>query len=96
MRVKKKEWSSGRDTADYYRRKAEDADREADTANTAEAKQFYQEIAKHCYLMADSADSGSAEVKPDPVQPSHPLPKKPRSRWFSFFSLWGSIPKIKK
>jgi hypothetical protein len=96
MKAPKKGWSGGRENADYYRRKAEDADRAAETAETAEAKQFYQETAKNFYLMADSAYSGPAEVKPGPVQTSHVPPVKPKSRWASVFSLFGSTPKLKE
>jgi hypothetical protein len=88
MKTQKKEWSSGREDADYYRRKAEDADRAAETAETAEAKQYYQETAKNYYLMADNA------VKLGPVQSTHLPPVKPKSRWNSFFALFGSTPKI--
>jgi len=41
---------------DYYRRKAKDAERAAETAETAEAKQFYVETAKNYHLMADDAE----------------------------------------
>lgn len=94
MKTRKKEWSSGREDADYYRLKAEIADRAAETAETAEAKQFYQETAKHYYLMADSAHSDSAEVKLGPVPSTHLPPVKPKSRWSSFFALFGSTPKV--
>jgi hypothetical protein len=96
MKTRKKESSSGREDADYYRRKAEDADRAAETAGTAEAKQFYQETAKNYYLMADSAHSDSVEVGRDTLQTTHLPPVKPKSRWSSFFALFGSTPEIKK
>lgn len=96
MKTQRKEWSGGREDADHYRRKADDADRAAETAETPEAKQFYQEIAKNYYLMADSAGSGSVEVGPGPEQTTRPPSVKPKSRWFSIFGLWGSTPRIKK
>jgi hypothetical protein len=105
MKAQKHEWSSGPEDAGHYRRKAEEADRAAETAETAEAKQFYQEVAKNYYLMADSAGSGPvaesdgsgpAEVEPGPEQTIRLSPVKPKSRWFSFFGLWGSTPRIRK
>lgn len=42
--------------AGYYRRKARDADRAAETAETDEAKQFYMELAKTFYEMAARAE----------------------------------------
>lgn len=96
MKTRKKVWSSGREDAAYYRRKAEDADRAMETAETAEAKQFYQEIAKNYYLMADSAAFGSAEVEAGPLQSTRVPPAKPKSRWRSFLGLWGSTPNIRK
>lgn len=96
MKTKKKEWSSGRNEGEHYRRKAEDADRAAETAGTAEAKQFYQETAKNYYVMADSAHFESAQVKLGPAQTTQPPPVKPKSRWNSFFALFGSTPRIKE
>jgi hypothetical protein len=40
----------------YYRRKARDAEHAADTAETAEAKQFNLESAKAYHAMADDAE----------------------------------------
>jgi hypothetical protein len=42
--------------ADYYRRKAKDEEHAADTAETAEAKQFHLETAKAYHGMADAAE----------------------------------------
>jgi hypothetical protein len=42
--------------ADDYRRKARDAERAAETTESAEAKEFYLEMAKHYYEMADRAE----------------------------------------
>ncbi len=42
--------------ADYYRRKAKDAEHAAELAETEEAKQFYLETAKAFYTMADHAE----------------------------------------
>jgi hypothetical protein len=50
---------TGRSTAseaDDYRRRARDAEHAAEMAQTAEAKQFYLEIAKQCYEIADRAE----------------------------------------
>jgi hypothetical protein len=42
--------------ADDCRQRARDAERAAERAETAEAKQFHLEIAKHWYEMADRAE----------------------------------------
>ena len=42
--------------ADNYRRKARDAERAAETTESVEAKEFYLEMAKHYYAMADRAE----------------------------------------
>jgi hypothetical protein len=42
--------------ADDYRRRARDAEHAAETAETAEAKQFYLEMAKQWYEIADRAE----------------------------------------
>jgi hypothetical protein len=42
--------------ADYYRRKAKDAEHAAEAAETDESKQFYLETAKACHAMADDAE----------------------------------------
>ena len=96
MTTRKKEWSRGREDAGHYRRKAEDADRAAETAETAEAKQFYQEMAKNYYLMADGAYSGAPDFDLGPVQSGRAPPAKQKSGWFSFLNLWGATPKIRK
>lgn len=49
-------WPSKSAEAGYYRRKARDAERAAETAETAEAKQFYLEMAKSFHEAADSAE----------------------------------------
>lgn len=41
--------------ADRYRRKARNAEHEAETAQSAEAKQFYIEVAKNFHNMANRA-----------------------------------------
>lgn len=43
---------------DEYRRKARDAERSAETAATAEAKEYYLEIAKNYYELAEYAERG--------------------------------------
>jgi hypothetical protein len=55
MKTSKKRWPSASE-ADEYRRKAKDAERAAEMAESAEAKQFYLEIAKNYYEMADGAE----------------------------------------
>ena len=42
--------------ADYYRRKAKDAEHAAEAAETDESKQFYLETAKAYHAMADDAE----------------------------------------
>jgi hypothetical protein len=56
MQTLKKRWSSAREEADYYRRKARSAERAAEAAETTEARQFYLELAKSYYVMADDAE----------------------------------------
>ena len=41
------------------RRKARDAERAADAAQTAEDKQYHLEIAKHWWELADRVESGN-------------------------------------
>jgi hypothetical protein len=58
MKTPKKGRSTGSE-ADDYRRRARDAEHAAELAETAEAKQFYLEVAKQWYEIADRAeDSG--------------------------------------
>ncbi len=42
--------------ADQYRRKARDAERSAETAESEEAKEYYLEIAKNYYELAENAE----------------------------------------
>lgn len=53
--TQKESWPSGGE-ANYYRRKARNAEHAAEAAETAEAKQFYMEVAKNYYEMADRAE----------------------------------------
>ena len=55
MNTSKKQWP-GTSEADEYRRKAKDAERAAEMAESAEAKEFYLEMAKNYYEMADGAE----------------------------------------
>jgi hypothetical protein len=50
---KERQTASG---ADDYRRRAKEAEHEAEMAQTAEARQFYLEIAKQWYEVADRAE----------------------------------------
>jgi len=93
MKTQKRKRPSTRDEADYYRQKAKDADHAAETAETAEAKQFYLKIAKNYYLMAENTESGST-IKPS--QTTRPSPRKTDSGWISSASLWGRTPKIEE
>jgi hypothetical protein len=45
-----------RTEADRYRRKARKAEHSAETAQSAEAKQFYLEVAKNYHELADRAE----------------------------------------
>jgi hypothetical protein len=60
MKTPKKGWPSAGEAGEY-RQKAREAERAAGTAATAEAKKFYQELAKTYYMMADSAEAESDE-----------------------------------
>jgi hypothetical protein len=55
MKTTKKGWPSSTE-ADDYRRRARDAERAAEASESPEARQFYLELAKQCYEMADSAE----------------------------------------
>jgi len=54
MKTPEKKRPSGSE-ADQYRRKARNAEHAAEMAETAEAKQFYLEVAKNYYEMANRA-----------------------------------------
>jgi len=45
--------------ADAYRRKARDAERSAEAAESEEAKEYYLEIAKNYYELAETAERDS-------------------------------------
>ena len=55
MMNQKEGWPSEGE-ASHYRRKARNAEHAAEAADTAEAKQFYLEVAKNYYEMADRVE----------------------------------------
>jgi len=53
-----KQFQPGKSAAEDCRRRARDAERAADAAQTAEDKQYHLEIAKHWWELADRAENG--------------------------------------
>jgi hypothetical protein len=56
MMAQRKAWSSISEEVGYYRRKAKDAERAAESAETGEARQFFMELAKNFHEAADRAE----------------------------------------